>query len=95
MWQVGDENYRRFRCYLGHAVTASEMLAASSGEAEAALWSAVRALSDRATTQETLAADAKRIGHTQAAESFAGRAREARHQVEVARQFMLDLARPE
>jgi len=94
MWQLGDENLRSFRCYLGHAVTAGEMLIASSVEVEAALWSAVRALNDRATTLETLATDATRIGNGQSAEAYEHRAREARQQVEIARQFMLDLARP-
>jgi two-component system, chemotaxis family, protein-glutamate methylesterase/glutaminase len=94
MWQLGDEVLRRFRCYLGHVATESEMLSANAVEVEAALWSAVRALNDRATTLETLRDDAARIGNGQSAESYASRAREARLQVEVARQFMLELSRP-
>jgi two-component system chemotaxis response regulator CheB len=93
MWQVGDEQLRRFRCYLGHATTAHHLLAASSAEVEAALWSAVRALGDRATTLETLASDAARIGNGQSAEAYRNRAREARDQAELARRFMLDLGR--
>jgi two-component system chemotaxis response regulator CheB len=93
MWQLGDEGTRRFRCYLGHVSTARELLTASSQAVETALWSAVRALSDRAITLETLAADADRQGSSQTAESYASRAREARQQVELARQFMADLGR--
>ena len=94
MWQLGDEHARRFRCYLGHATTARELLDTSAAEVEAALWSAVRALNDRAMTLEALAADAERGGSGQSAETYALRARETRAQVEVARQFMLDLSRP-
>jgi two-component system, chemotaxis family, protein-glutamate methylesterase/glutaminase len=94
MWQVGDRALRRYRCYLGHAATARELLRASSHEVESALWSAVRALQDRVTTLETLAADAEQIGNGQSAESFASRAREAHQQLAILRQFMTDAGRP-
>lgn len=94
MWQLGDEMFRRFRCYLGHVATEAEMLQANAAEVEAALWSAVRALNDRATSLETLRDDAARIGNGHSAQSYASRARETRQQVEVARKFMLELSRP-
>lgn len=94
LWKIGDEELRRFRCYLGHVSTATELLRASAVEVESALWSAVRALNDRATTLETLAADATKIGNGQSAQAYAIRARDARKQAEVARQFILDLGRP-
>lgn len=88
-WAVGDEQGRRYRCYLGHVATARDLLDASSDEVERALWSAVRALNDRAMTLETLAADAV---HSALAETYAERAREARAQAELARAFMLSLS---
>jgi two-component system chemotaxis response regulator CheB len=94
LWKVGDEDLRRFRCYLGHVSTATELLRASAVEVESALWSAVRALNDRATTLETLAADSTRIGDSHSAQAYAIRGRAARQQAELARQFMLDLGRP-
>jgi len=81
-------------CYLGRVATARELLVASSLEIEPALWSAVRALDDRVTTLETLAADAANVGNGHSAEAFASRARETRHQLEILRQFMTDLGRP-
>lgn len=95
MWQIGDEHHhRRCRCYIGHVNTAHEGFATSAAEVEQALWSAVRALNERATTLETLAASAARIGNGQSASTYVSRARETRAQVELARQFMLELARP-
>jgi two-component system chemotaxis response regulator CheB len=94
MWQLGDERARRFRCYLGHATTAHDLLGAANVEVEQALWSAVRALNDRASTLETLANDAERTGSLQSAQSYARRARETRAHAEIARKFMLDLTRP-
>ncbi len=88
LWEVGDEEHRRFRCYLGHATTAGDLLTASSVEVESALWSAVRALNDRATTLETMAADAERVGNGQSSETYRIRAREARQQADLVRKFM-------
>ena len=91
MWQVGDEQLRRYRCYLGHVATAQHILAGNEVEVEAALWSAVRALNERVLTLETLATDAALIGNGQSAGGYASRAREARQQLEIARQFVMDL----
>jgi two-component system chemotaxis response regulator CheB len=91
MWQIGNEQPRRYRCYLGHVASARQMLDANDNEVESALWSAVRALHDRATTLETLSNDAKHIGNGYAAEDYQSRASEARAQANLARQFMLDL----
>jgi len=93
MWQVGDEQVRRFRCYLGHATTAQELLISSAAEVESALWSAVRALNDRAATLETLASDATRAGSALIAVTYASRAQETRAQADLARKFMLELGR--
>ena len=93
-WLVGDELERRYRCYLGHVNSARELLARESLQVEAALWSAVRALTERAVTLETLAADSDKTGHSGAADLYAQRARETRTQAELARKFLLDVVKP-
>jgi two-component system chemotaxis response regulator CheB len=93
MWKLGDERTRRYRCYNGHASTAADMLAASNEQVETALWSAVRALNDRASTLETLAEDARRLGNAISADTYAERARESRAEAEVAREFMRSRSR--
>jgi two-component system, chemotaxis family, protein-glutamate methylesterase/glutaminase len=93
-WLIGDEHGRRYRCYLGHVSTARELLVQQSLEVEVALWSAVRALHERAMTLETLAADADRTGRTGVAELYTQRAREARSQAELARRFLQDVVTP-
>lgn len=91
LWKVGGEE--RWRCYLGHAVAARELLDASDDQLESALWSAVRALHERAATWESLAHDAKLGGTARVATDYSERGREAREQAEIARAFMLDLLR--
>ena len=93
MWEIGDAKLRRYRCYLGHVESARAMLTDGTTQMEAALWSAVRALADRATTLETLAADAYRLGQKLSGDAYSTRATEAREQAELARQFIFDVVR--
>jgi two-component system chemotaxis response regulator CheB len=93
-WLIGEENTRRYRCYLGHVSSARELLLQQSLEVEAALWSAVRALHERAMTLETLATDADRSGRNGVADLYTQRAREARAQADLARQFLQDVVKP-
>jgi two-component system chemotaxis response regulator CheB len=92
LWKL-DEVVPRFRCYLGHVMTARQVLDFSAKEVEDALWSAVRALRDRAHTFEALAKDADRKGHTKSGEDFRTRAIESRRQADLARRFLLDAVR--
>ncbi len=85
LWEIGDEKLRRYRCYLGHVATAREMMRDNADNLEAALWSAVRSLHDRATTYETLAQDAQRLGRAQLQQLYGNRAKEARAQADLAR----------
>jgi two-component system, chemotaxis family, protein-glutamate methylesterase/glutaminase len=94
-WLLGDEHSRRYRCYLGHVTSARELLDGNAEQLEEALWSAVRALNERASTLEVLATDAERIGNGLASEGYVTRAREARQHADLARQFMIDLIRPQ
>jgi two-component system chemotaxis response regulator CheB len=94
MWELGDAAQRRYRCYLGHAVTASQVLEHSANEVEQALWSAVRALEERAMTLQTLANDAGKAGNHQVLQLYSQRAKEAQKQADLARSFMFDLMRP-
>jgi len=91
MWDVGDRQFRRYRCYLGHVATGREILDDSGERLETALWSAVRALRDRAATYETMADDALRQDHKVVYELYRQRARDAMNQAELARRFLLDI----
>lgn len=67
-------------------------LETSTEEIETALWSAIRALHDRAMTFDELAGDALRAGNLQTHQIYLTRANVARTQAETARAFVLDLA---
>ena len=88
-----DPHHRHWRCYLGHVASARELLESADDHVEAALWSAVRALYEHATTLDALARDAAELGVPQSATDYMRRAKETRDQAEVARRFMLELIR--
>lgn len=92
LWKVAGSIAPHLRCYVGHVVSARELLERKGNEVEAALWSAVRALRERANTFETLADDARQRGNSeQMVVEYARRAREQRAQAELAREFLLEL----
>ncbi|MDB4963342.1 MAG: CheB methylesterase [Myxococcales bacterium] len=93
LWEIGGRGHRRFRCYLGHSCSAFDLLATNADAVEAALDSAVRALSERAITLELLASDAAELGHEQSSETYAAKARDTQRQVELARAFLRELSR--
>lgn len=92
-WQINDDHPPRVRCYLGHANTALDVLTSGSQQVELALWTAIRALSDRAVTFDLLAADATGMGQLHVADAYTARAKEARDHAAVAREFMMNLKR--
>jgi len=93
MWTFDEEPERRFRCELGHVTTARDILERGSVEVEAALWSAIRALTDRAHTLEVLGVEAATRDNPHSARSYADRSREARGQAHLLRELMLELTR--
>lgn len=91
LWHVADGGPPRFRCYLGHAMSANDRLAKYDDEVEVALWTAVRSLNERAATLESLAVDARSRQDSPAASEFDQRAREAFQQSRLAYEFMTNM----
>jgi two-component system chemotaxis response regulator CheB len=74
-----------FRCRIGHAYS-SESLAEAQGEnLEAALWTALRALSERESLLRRLAVRARTTGQEQAGRRFEEQAREMADRTECVR----------
>lgn len=90
-WQVGDRTEGRYRCYLGHAYTTNELIHATHRQVETSLWTAIRALHERAQTYESLAEDAVQAGDDRLRLLYLSKATIARVHVETARKFMVEL----
>jgi len=92
-WRAGDDIQERYRCYLGHVITARGLLKNTGDQVETALWNAIRALHERALTFETLAEDAAGTGDGGARQMYLAKATIARHHAETVRKFIVELTR--
>jgi len=63
MWQDGSEPVLGFRCHVGHAYAPEVLLGQKSEELEAALWSSVRLLKEKATLTRQLAERTRATGN--------------------------------
>ncbi|HZD87425.1 MAG TPA: chemotaxis protein CheB [Gaiellaceae bacterium] len=88
LWEVGDGDQLRFRCRVGHAYTAEGAVDAQRASVEEALWTALRALQERAQLSERLAGRVGQAGANQSRRRFESFAREAREQAEVIRRVL-------
>ncbi|HET7566500.1 MAG TPA: chemotaxis protein CheB, partial [Gaiellaceae bacterium] len=88
LWEVEDGDLLRFRCRVGHAFTAEGALEAEGEELETALWTALRALQERAQLSERIARRMERSGAARSRERFEQLAREAREQADTIRRVL-------
>lgn len=88
LWELGDEEILRFRCRVGHAYSAAGAVDAQGESVEAALWTALRALQERAQLSERLAERVGSAGAEQSRARFESFAREAREQADVIRRVL-------
>ncbi|MBF6235620.1 chemotaxis protein CheB [Nocardia otitidiscaviarum] len=80
----------RYRCLVGHAWTAEALLVEQSVEVEKALWTAVRALDEKARLADRMAADAEHRGDDLIAHRFADQRGEHAHAAEVLRKLLVE-----
>lgn len=88
LWELEDEEQLRFRCRVGHAYTAQGAVDAQRESVEAALWSALRALHERAQLSERLAERVGKVGANQSRARFEAFAHEAREQADAIRRLL-------
>ncbi|MEN3285553.1 MAG: two-component system, chemotaxis family, protein-glutamate methylesterase/glutaminase [Solirubrobacteraceae bacterium] len=76
----------RFRCSVGHVFSIESLSTAQADRLEGALWTAVRALEDRAQLLRHMADHSREDGRHRSAESFGGHADDAEARAAVIRQ---------
>jgi two-component system chemotaxis response regulator CheB len=67
LWQVDQKEMVRFRCHVGHAYYAEQLLQGQAETLEAALWSAVRMFRERSTLAHQLAQAERSRGNAETA----------------------------
>ena len=86
--EVEDGDSLRFRCRVGHAFTADGVLEGQDESVENALWTALRALQERAALSERLAERVGNAGAERSRKRFEAVAEEARAQAETIRRVL-------
>jgi two-component system chemotaxis response regulator CheB len=79
LWEITNDGIPRYRCRVGHSYTAKTLLDEQSGVVEIALWSAVRALQERADLFKRVG---RRMSGTASAARFERNAKESLDQAQ-------------
>jgi two-component system chemotaxis response regulator CheB len=79
LFEQEEGGLTRFRCSVGHVFSIESLAAGQSHQLEGALWTAVRALEDRAELLRQLSARADSSGHQRSARAFEAQADDAEH----------------
>lgn len=89
LWDLSDGQLLHFRCRVGHAFNGESLLGAQTDQLEAALWSALRALEEKASLARKLASRAAENAQHQAAERFEEQHASAEHSAAIIRSVLL------
>ena len=81
-----DGDFLRFRCQIGHAYSPESLVARQADQLDITLWAAYRAVDERASLLQRLAAEAQRLNDTRGVQRFTEFAQRAERQKEQLRQ---------
>ncbi len=90
LWQVNDQGLVQFSCHTGHNWSTESLVAGQAEALEAALWSAVRSLREKATLMRQLASRARANGDEQSAAEYEQQAHYDEEHMEIIRKMLLE-----
>ena len=89
LWEIEQNGFLRFRCRVGHALTAKYLGAEQRHAVETALWEALRALEESASLYRRMAVRATESRHFLPARQFGDRATNTEANARILRDFLL------
>jgi len=95
LWETDEEGLLRFRCRIGHQFTVNGLGAQQARALEAVLWSAHRALAERAAMSRRMAKWMEQSGRTHSAARYIRQADEAERQATVIRSMVEEVEVPQ
>jgi two-component system chemotaxis response regulator CheB len=91
LWEIEQNGFLRFRCRVGHALTARYLGSEQRHAVETALWEALRALEESASLYRRMAARATQSSHLLPAQQFEDRASNTEANSRILRDFLLQV----
>jgi two-component system chemotaxis response regulator CheB len=88
LWELQEGALTRYRCHVGHVYSIESMIEEQGQTLEAALWTAVRALEERAALLSRLATQAETRGHNHTSERFLRAAADAEQDADAVRKVL-------
>jgi two-component system chemotaxis response regulator CheB len=95
LWEIQEGDHVRFRCRVGHALSAGSMLAAHDDAVEQALWEALRSLEERIALRRRMLDQARERRLTNLTDHFERQLRTIEKQTESLRRVLLQNPRKE
>jgi len=89
LYEQEDDRLIRFRCRVGHALSAESVLAEQSEAVEDALWMALNTLEESATLSRRLGQRARVSGHATLEARFSAKVQETEERAEILRRVLL------
>lgn len=89
LWEIDDGDEPRFRCQIGHAFTSEALMVSQADAVDAALWTALETLEQRAQMTEQMASRARQSQRPNAARYFESQARDTREKIQTLRHLLL------
>lgn len=90
LWELNEGGVLRFRCRTGHAYSVGTLLSEQSEALEAAMWTALRALEEKASLVERMASRARDRNQPFSAKRFEEQAHDLQQRAVLVRQLLLD-----
>lgn len=90
LWEFSNGDLLEYRCHVGHAYSHESLKSEQDEALEMALWSALRALAEKAVLSRRLAESSREAGRHRSAQRFEGMANEAAEATALLRKMLLD-----
>ena len=88
LWELGNGDLLRYHCHVGHVYSAESLVAEQSDAVEAALWSAMRALEEKAALARRMAEQAREQGRSLSEVRFLEQANQTSEQAKIIRHLI-------
>ena len=89
LWEITKDEYTQYRCHVGHVLSPESMMEGQAQGVEAALWSAVHLLKERAAFTSRIAEKRRKGGMTNVAVIYEQEAEEAEKNAALITQMLM------